>query len=164
MVASVVAVVAAIAATRKPRQRVADVVQGIHWPVPGCDRTSSLWGLRKDPFGQSTTECHGGLDIPCASGNPVVAIESGVVLRADFRSSSAGGLVIVSHGDGWETRYMHLSGLDVLPGAVVVGGKQIGQVGTTGRSTGPHLHLEVRHNGVSIDPGPFFGKPHGVPC
>lgn len=98
---------------------------------------------------------HEGIDVKAPLGTPVVAAASGVVTVATTRYDEApayGTVVILDHGDGWTTRYSHLSALDVAPGAEVAAGDVVGEVGNTGRSTGPHLHFEVRHNDVPVDP------------
>ena len=136
------------------------------WPVPRCQRVSSLWGERPNPFPEEPNkrECHRGLDIPCTEGAPTLAAKAGRVVRADFRSESAGGLVIIAHPDGTSTRYMHLSSIIAHPGELVAQGDQIATVGSTGLSTGPHLHFEIRVDGRSVDPGPYLGAPSGTPC
>lgn len=143
-------------------------VNGWWWPVVPCKTTSSRFGQRPNPFPEETSapvlECHRGLDIPCREGAAVVATRAGTVLRASL-AGSAGNLIEIRHDDGSKSRYMHLSSFAVRAGDVVTGGQVIGAVGTTGRSTGPHLHFEIRTpQGVALDPGPFFGLPAGVPC
>jgi murein DD-endopeptidase MepM/ murein hydrolase activator NlpD len=121
-------------------------------PVEG--RASSGLGFRPDPF-TGERSFHSGLDLAAPSGTPVVAMWTGRVLHAGPRGGY-GLLVELEHGDGITTRYAHLSGVDVGVGEVVRRGEPIGAVGSTGRSTGPHLHLEVRQHGVVHDPAPLL--------
>lgn len=136
------------------------------WPTPGCHRITSLWGVRGNPFDLSKPrECHSGLDIGCPTGTPVVAVDDGVVIRSDFKGRIEGGFVAIRHPDGYRSYYMHLSALHVDVGEGIRAGQQIGEVGSTGRSTGPHLHLQFMDpDGRSIDPAPFYGLQPGTPC
>jgi murein DD-endopeptidase MepM/ murein hydrolase activator NlpD len=122
------------------------------WPVEG--RRASGLGFRPDPF-TGERSFHSGLDLAAPPGTPVVAMWAGRVVHAGPRGGY-GLLVELDHGDGITTRYAHLSRVDVTVGAVVRRGEPIGAVGSTGRSTGPHLHLEVRERGVVHDPEPLL--------
>jgi len=114
---------------------------------------SSYFGVRKDPFtGMPAT--HKGLDFAGEDGAAVVATGSGVVTWADSRFGY-GNLVEIDHGDGIITRYGHNKALVVNVGDIVTKGQQIGLMGSTGRSTGPHVHYEVIQNGKQIDPLPY---------
>lgn len=98
---------------------------------------------------------HSGTDISAPQGTPVHAAGAGVVRHAGYGyqgSAAWGQAVVIDHGAGWVTLYAHLSAVDVVVGQALLGGEQIGLVGRTGNATGPHLHLEVRHNGESVDP------------
>ncbi|WP_417493311.1 peptidoglycan DD-metalloendopeptidase family protein [Maricaulis sp.] len=98
---------------------------------------------------------HGGTDIAAPSGTVVVAPGSGTVTQAGmgYNGSDAwGNTIAIDHGDGWETIYAHLDGFDVVAGDQVAAGQQIGRVGTTGNSTGPHVHVELHHDGERVDP------------
>jgi murein DD-endopeptidase MepM/ murein hydrolase activator NlpD len=122
-------------------------------PVVGAVNTSGF-GLRRDPFtGQGAM--HEGLDFAAATGTPILAAAAGVVVTSEY-SPSYGYLVEIDHGDGLITRYGHASRLWVSAGALVKRGQRIADVGSTGRSTGSHLHFEVRMNGVAMDPSPFL--------
>ncbi len=122
-----------------------------HPPPPGrAPVVGSGFGVRTDPF-TGARRFHRGVDLPAATGTPVRAVRSGVVRFAGERGSY-GQVVIVDHGDGLETRYAHLSRVDVEPGTTVPAGTILGAVGSTGRSTGPHLHFETRQGGRAIDP------------
>lgn len=111
---------------------------------------SSYYGIRKDPFNGLPT-MHKGLDFAGKYGSPVVATGAGIVTWADDRYGY-GNLVEVDHGDGFVTRYGHNETLHVRIGDVVTKGQKIAAMGSTGRSTGPHVHYEVLHNGKHVDP------------
>ncbi|MEO8738258.1 MAG: M23 family metallopeptidase [Casimicrobiaceae bacterium] len=115
---------------------------------------SSNFGWRIDPFtGQKSF--HEGIDFPSEAGTPVVAAASGKVIFADVHPAY-GKMVEIDHGNGLISRYAHSSMLFVKEGDLVVRGQRIASVGTTGRSTGPHLHFEVRLNGVPQNPARFL--------
>jgi len=119
------------------------------WPVDGT--LEGGFGGRRNPFGGPGYEFHTGQDIEAAMGTPVVAGASGSVSFVGWQNGY-GQLVIVDHGGGLSTRYGHLSHIDVDLGQQVGRGQLLGQVGSTGRSTGPHLHYEVRINDEAVDP------------
>lgn len=112
---------------------------------------SSGFGPRVHPIDGHRSEHHG-IDIPGATGQGVRAAFDGTIVRADPDAGGYGRLVVVDHGNGIESRYAHLSAIDVQPGQRVSRGETIGAVGSTGRSTGPHLHFEIRKDGEPIDP------------
>jgi murein DD-endopeptidase MepM/ murein hydrolase activator NlpD len=95
---------------------------------------------------------HDGIDIAAARGTTIPVGRAGVVVRAE-KAGGYGNLVVVDHGDGVQTRYAHCDRLDVVPGQSVTPGDVLGTVGSTGRSTGPHLHFEIRVEGQPVDPG-----------
>jgi peptidoglycan hydrolase-like protein with peptidoglycan-binding domain len=99
---------------------------------------------------------HDGIDFPAAMGTPVGAAGVGTVLSGRWDSGGYGNLLIIQHRLGYQTWYAHLSGYAVRAGQRVSGGTKVGYVGTTGHSTGPHLHFEVRHNGVPVNPAPML--------
>lgn len=99
---------------------------------------------------------HSGLDLAAPMGSPIVATSDGVVGEADWRGGY-GLFVAVEHGGGIQTRYGHMSRLNVVAGQPVRKGDVIGYVGSTGLSTGPHLHYEVRVNGQAVNPAPLLG-------
>lgn len=126
------------------------------WPCPSRYVITSHFSLsRLDPVTQSYYSAHKGTDIGASTGTPVVAAASGLVTAAGF-SSSMGNYVVISHGDGITTRYYHNSSLAVSAGQSVKAGQTISYVGSTGYSTGPHLHFEVRINDSPVDPMQFF--------
>lgn len=112
------------------------------------------------PFGKAgsmwSSGRHTGLDFPAAQGTPVVAANAGKVAEAGW-AGAYGMTVVIDHGAGIKTRYAHLSATNVGVGQPVVAGASIGAVGSTGNSTGPHLHFEVIANGVQVDPARFIG-------
>jgi murein DD-endopeptidase MepM/ murein hydrolase activator NlpD len=122
------------------------------WPVEG--RVTSSFGQREDPF-NGEGAFHAGLDISAPSGTVVRATGDGLVDSAAM-VSGYGRQVIVDHGHGVRTVYGHLSGMLVIEGQRVVRGQIIGYVGQTGRSTGPHLHYEVRINNVPVNPHKYL--------
>ena len=127
-------------------------IPSVH-PVDRLNFTSNF-GIRSDPF-QGTARMHAGVDIPGATGTPIYATADGTVAHAE-RMGGYGNMVEVDHGKGIATRYGHLSRIMVMPGAHVVRGQLIALMGSTGRSTGPHLHYEVRIDGHAVNPVPFL--------
>ncbi|MFZ4688868.1 MAG: M23 family metallopeptidase [Polymorphobacter sp.] len=117
-------------------------------------RYTSTFGFRYDPFNGGSA-MHAGVDMAGSQGEPIYASASGTVLQAG-RSGGYGNLVELSHGKGIDTRYGHLSAILVRPGEQVRQGQMIGRMGSTGRSTGTHLHFEVRVDGRAINPRPFL--------
>jgi peptidoglycan hydrolase-like protein with peptidoglycan-binding domain len=111
-------------------------------------------GRITDGFGWVGGRRHTGVDIPAASGTPIGAAGRGVVAFAGWNAGGYGYLVVIKHRLGFESWYAHLSRVAASVGQAVVGGSRIGFVGSTGRSTGPHLHFEVRLFGTPIDPVP----------
>ncbi len=123
--------------------------------LPVKDATlGSSFGYRADPIA-GLRSMHEGLDFSAETGTPVVAAADGVVLSANYHPEY-GNLIEVDHGQGLTSRYAHLSRMDVTPGALVKRGGRLGAVGSTGRSTGPHLHFEVRMLGVAQNPAQFL--------
>src|SRR5260221_2054973 len=123
------------------------------WPVMG--KLESGVGGRRNPFGGRGYEYHEGQDIDATYGTPVKVAATGKVIVAG-RQRGYGNVVYVDHGNGLSTRYGHLSEIDVSVGQTVIRGQVIGLVGSTGRSTGPHLHYEVRINNQPVDPRPYL--------
>ncbi len=123
------------------------------WPTEG-GWISSRFGLRADPF-TGLPAPHKGVDIANRYGAPVYAAGRGVVVFAG-KMSDFGYMVDIDHGFGYVTRYGHLSAAEVQPGDLVEDGQLIGHIGSTGRSTGPHLHYEVHRYGQVIDPRSFL--------
>lgn len=116
----------------------------------------SGFGYRNDPFAGLRSR-HDGLDFSAPTGTPVVAAADGVVLTASWHPEF-GNMIDIDHGDGLLSRYAHLSQLDVGESKIVRRGEKIGAVGSTGRSTGPHLHFEVRMFGVPQNPATFLKR------
>jgi murein DD-endopeptidase MepM/ murein hydrolase activator NlpD/beta-lactamase regulating signal transducer with metallopeptidase domain len=117
-------------------------------------RVSSRFGPRPaQPAGAPAF--HGGVDVAAPSGTIIVAPGSGTVVQAAMGydgSDAWGKTVVLDHGNGWQTLYSHLDAFEVEPGDQVAAGQKIGRVGTTGNSTGPHVHVELHHNGERVDP------------
>lgn len=123
------------------------------WPVDG--KLEGGFGGRRNPFGGPGYEFHSGQDIEAPWGAPVIAGASGRVTFVGWQNGY-GQLVIVDHGGGLTTRYGHLSHIDVEANQAVSRGELLGKVGSTGRSTGPHLHYEVRINDQPVNPLPYL--------
>ena len=115
----------------------------------------SAYGNRRDPF-VGHTRMHQGIDLAAPSGTPIYATADGVISEAGWNSGGYGNLIKVDHGKGVETRYAHLSSIAVRPGQRIRRGDVIGRMGSTGRSTGSHLHYEVRIDGRAVNPIPFM--------
>ncbi len=123
-------------------------------PVKTAEFTSG-YGIRSDPF-QGRAARHQGIDLAAPMGTPIYATADGIVSEAGYNSGGYGNLIKLNHGRGIETRYGHLSSLAVSPGQRVTRGQVIGRMGSTGRSTGSHLHYEVRIDGRAVNPIPFM--------
>ncbi|KQX17800.1 peptidase M23 [Sphingomonas sp. Root50] len=115
---------------------------------------SSAFGVRSDPFAGSAA-MHAGIDLASPSGTPIYATADGMVDRAEW-SGGYGNMVEIEHGKGISTRYGHMSRIAAHPGQRIKRGDLIGYVGSTGRSTGNHLHYEVRIDGRAVNPMPFL--------
>jgi murein DD-endopeptidase MepM/ murein hydrolase activator NlpD len=128
------------------------------WPVVGT--LESGFGGRRNPFGGRSFEFHTGQDIDAPWGAPVMAAATGKIMIAGWQHGY-GQVVYIDHGSGLTTRYGHLSQIDVKVGQTVARGETLGRVGSTGRSTGPHLHYEVRIRDNAVDPLPYLtGESH----
>ena len=128
---------------------------GFVWPCPSCYSISSDFGVRESPT-EGASSNHMGIDIPAQSGAPIVAAAAGTVVISQY-SASAGNYISISHGNGIYTVYMHASALYVSAGQKVSAGETIGAVGSTGYSTGPHLHFAVTVNGFYVNPHNYVG-------
>ena len=116
---------------------------------------TSGYGVRSDPF-QGRVAMHAGIDLAGPVGTPIYATADGVVTTAGYNSGGYGNLIKIDHGRGIETRYGHLAAIGVQTGRSVKRGDLIGRMGSTGRSTGSHLHYEVRVDGRAVNPIPFM--------
>ncbi len=123
-------------------------------PVKAASLTSSF-GTRTDPF-KGRRAMHGGIDLAGPVGTPIYATADGVVIRAGYNRGGYGNLVEIDHGNGIVTRYAHMSKILTKKGDRIDRGQQIGAMGSTGRSTGSHLHYEVRIDGKPVNPIPFM--------
>ncbi|HEY8591758.1 MAG TPA: M23 family metallopeptidase [Sphingomicrobium sp.] len=123
-------------------------------PVRTAAFTSSF-GVRSDPF-KGSAAMHPGIDLAGPLGTPIYATADGKVLRSGWNSGGYGNLVEIEHGRGITTRFGHLSAILVRPGDKITRGQLIGRMGSTGRSTGSHLHYEVRIDGRAVNPIPFM--------
>lgn len=126
------------------------------WPAPSYVAITDNFGYRTDPI-TGRTSYHSGIDMGAPGGSPILAAYDGVVIAAAY-DSSMGNYVMINHGDGLYTVYMHSSKLLVKKDDIVTRGEKIALVGTTGRSTGNHLHFSVRLNGQYVSPWPYLNK------
>src|SRR6266478_318319 len=133
--------------------RLASIPRGL--PVNGY--ITDGFGMRRNPFNGEGREVHEGLDIAVEFGTPVSSTADGLVIYA-APHAGYGNLVIIYHTNGITTRYGHLSQISIEAGQRVKRGDQVGNVGSTGRSTGPHVHYEIRENDQSVDPLRYAGQ------
>ena len=131
---------------------------GFAWPAPNCKVVTSEFGWRSDPF-TGLKAYHNGVDLSGSncSGTPIVAAYDGIVGQAGY-NSSMGNYIYLEHGDGLRTIYLHASKLYVSTNTVVKKGDVIAAVGSTGRSTGAHLHFSVRLNGEYVSPWDYISR------
>lgn len=118
-------------------------------------KINNEFGFRRNPFGGRTYEFHAGMDIDGEKGDSVIAPGGGTIIKAGWEGGY-GNLIEIDHGGGLTTRYGHLSKVEVAVGDTVTRGQLIGLIGSTGRSTGPHLHYELRLNDKTINPRRFL--------
>ena len=118
-------------------------------------KINNEFGFRRNPFGGRAYEFHGGMDIDGERGDIVIAPANGIVSEAGWKGGY-GNMIEIDHGNGLKTRYGHLSKIEVEDGQQISRGQMIGLVGSTGRSTGPHLHYELRVNDRPINPRFFL--------
>ncbi len=124
--------------------------RGFEAIIPCSGGVSSPFGKRVHPV-TGVTANHNGVDIACASGTKVSAVSDGMVETAQYNEYS-GNFVVIRHQNGFTSSYAHLSKISVSPGQSVSAGEEIGKSGSTGMVTGPHLHFEIRQNGVALNP------------
>ena len=129
-------------------------LSNLQWPVPSCTLITSRFGYRVAPTTGASTY-HGGLDIGAGMGASIVAAGAGDVIYAGA-NGGYGNCVMIDHGNGVVTVYAHMSSIGVSYGQYVTAGQYIGAVGSTGISSGPHCHFEIRINGVQTDPAAYF--------
>lgn len=159
--ASIAALEAAVVAEKKKLEEENQAVRkydgGIFsFPAPSFKRVSDDYGYRIHPT-LGVKQFHNGVDLAAPSGSPIIAAYDGKVVAASY-SSTMGNYMMIDHGDGLYTIYMHASALGVSEGEEVTKGQRIGSVGSTGRSTGPHLHFSVRLNGSYVSPWNYISK------
>lgn len=157
--AAIAALEAAVAEERKRLQEQNEQVKNydggaFKWPAPSYTRISDDYGNRMHPT-LGVQQFHNGIDMAAPNGSPILAAYDGTVVAASY-SGSMGNYIMIDHGDGLFTIYMHASALYVSKGASVSKGDKIAAVGSTGRSTGPHLHFSVRLNGSYVSPWSYL--------
>ena len=131
-------------------------VNGIVWYTPTTNfKVTSKYGYRGDPF-TGEWEFHNGIDLAAPKNTPIVAARSGKVTFAGYQEGGAGYYVWINHGDGYKTIYMHMTRYIVAEGDYVEAGQIIGYVGSTGYSTGNHLHFGIKYNGSYVDPQKYI--------
>ncbi|HHU19743.1 MAG TPA: M23 family metallopeptidase [Bacilli bacterium] len=124
-----------------------------HWPTDP-NKITSPFGPRNDPFNRSRA-IHSGIDVRGKTGTPIYAAADGTVQLAQYHGGY-GNTIIINHSDRYETLYAHLSKISVEQGDQVLKGDVIGELGSTGRSTGPHLHYEIIKSEKAVDPEPYL--------
>jgi murein DD-endopeptidase MepM/ murein hydrolase activator NlpD len=117
-------------------------------------RITSKFGRRPNPVGKGHA-FHGGIDLGAPTGTPIHAVAAGTVIKATY-DRTYGNVVVINHHNGYRTLYAHASKLMVKAGQKVKAGQEIAKVGSTGRSTGAHLHFEIHRSGRQVDPGPYL--------
>jgi murein DD-endopeptidase MepM/ murein hydrolase activator NlpD len=120
-------------------------------PLLRSSYVTSAYGMRYHPI-SGKYKMHYGVDLYSFQGDPIVATRGGVVTTADYQAGGAGYYVTINHGDGFSSTYMHMTHYVVKKGDFVNAGQIIGYVGSTGGSTGPHLHFGIFYNGSSVNP------------
>ena len=126
------------------------------WPLKNNFKVTSKYGYRTHPVTGEKYSFHNGMDISASSGTPILSVYNGVVATV-AKTSLAGNYIMINHGSGLYTVYMHCSKIIAKVGQTVKQGDTIALVGSTGRSTAPHLHFSVRLNGEYVNPGPYVG-------
>ncbi|REJ18011.1 MAG: hypothetical protein C6W59_06050 [Paenibacillaceae bacterium] len=146
---------ARLAAKKEEADRVLDKLRmlPIAWPTDST-RLTSEFGLRSDPFTRRLAR-HSGIDLGGNSGDPVYAAGGGTVMESDY-NQSRGHYIIIEHESGYKSVYMHLRKRLASAGQKVEQGEKIGLLGSSGRSTGPHLHFEIWKDGQAVDPLPYL--------
>jgi murein DD-endopeptidase MepM/ murein hydrolase activator NlpD len=127
---------------------------GYFFKYPVAGSLTSSFGWRNDPI-TGVRRHHAALDIAAPTGTPIKAAQDGRVFKVGL-NQSYGKFIIINHGDGYQTLYAHMSVTSVTTGSYVAQGRKIGEVGSTGRSTGPHLHFAIYKNGIAVNPIEFL--------
>ena len=125
------------------------------WPLPGYVPGTRTYGMHMHPIWHEM-RFHAGQDVGAPSGVSILAADSGVATVIPDRSDGYGNYIIINHGGGRSTLYAHMSAFAISNGQSVSQGQVIGYVGSTGVSSGPHLHFETRVNGAAVDPMQYF--------
>ncbi len=139
-----------------------DYIGGVFvWPVPGRTSLTSLYGMRVHPI-TGAYKLHTGIDISAPLGTNFVAAANGVVSKATYNNTAYGNMVIIDHGGGVQTLYAHGNSILVQVGDEVKAGTPILEVGSTGYSTGPHAHFEIRINGQTVNPLDYYQNKNNI--
>jgi murein DD-endopeptidase MepM/ murein hydrolase activator NlpD len=137
-----------------PAERKSFLVKTFRIPL-ATYRVTSRFGVRSDPFTGKPSH-HNGIDLAAPTGTKIVAIAEGIIREVGFEISY-GNYVIIDHADGWRSLYAHMHTVNARRGSAIAAGAPIGTLGSTGRSTGPHLHLAIYQNGKARNPAPLLG-------
>lgn len=141
------------------------VVLGESFLIPVAEpEVTSHFGMRSDPINPSRRRMHRGVDLRGATGTPVLATASGRALMAGYCDRGTGNCVVIEHAHGWRSQYFHLDEVHIRAGQAVSQGDRIGDIGATGRATGPHLHFQLGREGAAEDPMPLMGQPLNAPA
>jgi len=132
-----------------------NLIRNIPIGIPNEGPVSSAYGYRRNPFGGLSGEFHPGIDFKGDYGDPIFSTADGIVDRCDWYAGY-GNAVVLNHGFGYQTLYGHMLKVNVMQGQEIKAGDLIGFMGSTGRSTGPHVHYEIRKDGIDIDPAPYL--------
>jgi hypothetical protein len=135
--------------------------QGFTWPLPGHTQITDPFGMRTNPVTGQSNDFHTGIDIAAPLGTPILAAKDGVVTSVTTNDPIYGTCITIDHGNGETTFYGHMSQSYVTDGEHVTAGQPIAPVGSEGRSTGPHLHFEIRINGIPTNPVTIDPPPSG---
>lgn len=142
-------------AVERDIDRLSETLEITPFGKPTSGNISSSYGYRKSPFSERR-EFHGGIDFRGKTGTEVVTTASGVVDKVKRLKNGYGNHIVIKHKKGYKTLYGHLSKIEVRKGQNVVAGEKIGEIGSTGHSTGPHLHYEITRYGRRINPKKFI--------
>lgn len=142
-------------AARPPKPPAGAASAGWHMPIAYYTRLSSPYGYRTHPVTGEKQSFHNGVDLASPEGTAILAARAGTVTKASY-SSVNGWYVTINHGDGFSTSYLHMTHYTVKVGQTVSAGQKIGECGSTGRSTGPHLHFTIYYEGGTVNPAQYY--------
>ncbi len=144
------------ASKKDPKKLIAEKPDTKKFSVPAAGIRTSNFGYRVHPVTKKSGTFHSGIDIAAKAGTPVYAAADGEIATAEFKKNGYGNLIIIAHADDLATYYGHLSKISVRKGKKIKKGDYIGNIGSTGTATGPHLHFEVRKGSKALDPDKYI--------